>query len=131
MREMPRAQILQAVGNPIDVLLARGDHLAFDARALRAGNHEQVWKPRDHDPEICARPVLPFLLDRHFGIGVNIDLFHRPGHGAEPGGEDDSIELVFGISGQEPRGRDFSDRLVSDIDQRHVVPIVRLVVIGI
>jgi hypothetical protein len=36
-REAESVQILQT-GDPIDVLLARQDHLAFDAGTLRAGN---------------------------------------------------------------------------------------------
>src|SRR6516165_1922998 len=37
-------QVPQTIRDPIDVLLARQNHLAFDAGALRAGDHEQVWK---------------------------------------------------------------------------------------
>ena len=125
------AQVLQAIGYPINVLLAGQYHLTFDAGALRAGNHEQIRNPGDHDPEICARAVLPFRSDRRSGIRMNIDLFHCPRHRIEAGGKDDRIERVVGIGRAQSARRNFCDRLASDIDQGDVVAIVGLVVVGI
>src|ERR1051325_9844863 len=58
------AHVLQAIGDPVHVLLASQDHLAFDAGALRAGDHEEVRKPGNHDAEIGSRTVFPFLSNR-------------------------------------------------------------------
>ena len=46
-----------AVGDPLDVLLDRHHHVAQDGRAARAGDHEQVRKAGDRQPEVVARAV--------------------------------------------------------------------------
>jgi hypothetical protein len=40
------AQVLQAIRDPVDVLLAAEDHLAFHAGALRPRDHEEIRETR-------------------------------------------------------------------------------------
>src|SRR5712671_6033650 len=54
-------QIGDAVGDPVDVLLDRDDHVAQHRRAARAGDHEHVREAGDGEPEIRVRPVAPLV----------------------------------------------------------------------
>ena len=113
------------------MLLARQDHLAFDARALRTGDHEQVGEAGNHDPEVGAWAVFPLRLYRQPCIGVDVDFLHRSGHRVKTGRKDDRVELILGIGSAQPGRRDFLDWLASDIHQGDVVAIVGLVIVGI
>ena len=73
----------------------------------------------------------PLLSNRHSCTRVNADLFHRPRHGIKARCEDDGIERVVSIGRAQPSGRNFFDRLASDVYQCDVVAIVCLVVLGI
>ena len=73
----------------------------------------------------------PLLSNRHSCIRVNVDLFHCPRHRIKARCEDDGIERVVGIGRTQASGRNFFDRLASDIYQCDIVAIVCLVVVGI
>src|SRR6516225_6284978 len=124
-------QVLDAIRDPIDVLLASQYHLTLDAGALRACDHKQIWEPGDHDPEVSTRTVLPLLSNRHSGIRVNVDLLHGPRHGIKPSCKNDRIECVVGIGRTQPSGRNCFDRFASDIYQGDVIAIVRLIIFSI
>src|ERR1700754_3128713 len=46
------AHMGDAVGNPVDMLLDRDDHVAEDRGTTGAGNDEQIWKALAHQAEI-------------------------------------------------------------------------------
>ena len=125
------AQMRQAAGDPVDMLLAAEDHLALHAGALRARDHEEVREAGDHDAEIGARAARPLLLDRRAPIGADIDLLHGAGHGIEACCEGNRIEVVVGVRRAQAVGCDLLDRCAADVDQRDVVAIVGLVIVGI
>src|SRR4030095_10686539 len=49
----------------------------------------------------------------------------------EPGGIDDDVELVLGITGLDAPGRNPLDRRVPEIDEQHVGRIVDFVIVGL
>ena len=56
------AHIVDAVGDPIDVLLDRRQHVGDHRRAARPGDREQIGETGQRQAEIGARAVLPFGL---------------------------------------------------------------------
>ena len=54
------AHIGEAVGDPVDMLLDRDDHVRQHRRAARTGDDEHVGKARDHQAEIGLGPCGPF-----------------------------------------------------------------------
>src|SRR6185312_15190380 len=55
----------------------------------------------------------------------------RTGHGVEAGGEDDDIDVEAALAGRDAVTGDPLDRLLPQIDQRDVVPVVGGVVVGV
>ena len=78
-REPMVVQIVHAIGDPIDVLFACQDHLAFNPGTLWASDHKQIGKAGHHQAKIIAGTVLPLLSDRQSGVGVDIDTPGMPG----------------------------------------------------
>ena len=126
------AQMIDGVGDPVDVLLDRRDHLRLHSRAAGPGDDEHVGKARDHQAEVRERPTFPVLAKGGAIARAHVDLLQRAGHGVEARGEDQRIELV-GRAGLElhARGRDLLDGIGAHPDQRHVRPVVGLVVMRI
>src|SRR4051812_19298987 len=84
-RQAAIAQVLEAIGDPVHVLLARQYHLTFDAGALRTGDHEQVGEAGYHDPEIGTWTAFPLFPDRQPCIGMDTDFLYRTGHRVKTG----------------------------------------------
>src|SRR5262245_30287855 len=57
--ERPRAEMREALGDPVDVLLDGHDHIAQHGRAARAGDGEEVREALHGETEVGARPLGP------------------------------------------------------------------------
>src|SRR5438093_257903 len=68
------AQVGDAVGQPIDMLLDRDDHVAQDARATGPRDEEQVREAGDRQTEVRARAGGPLLAQRQPGAAADLDL---------------------------------------------------------
>src|SRR5207248_4915746 len=67
------AQVVQAVADPLDVVLDRRDHVGEDGRAARPGDDEQVREPGDAQPEIGAGSFGPRLLQHDTVTAPDVD----------------------------------------------------------
>ena len=122
------AHIAQAIGHPLDVLLDTARDIAEGGPVVRADNREQVGKTGTLQAEIGPRPVGPLVLERPAAHPANIDLIKRPGDRIEARGIHDDIALILSVAGLDARGGNTFDRGLVQVNQNHVVPIIRLVV---
>ena len=97
------AQVAQAVGDPVDVLLDGHRHVAQHRRALRPGDHEQVREAVRGDAEVGARALGPLLLQGEPVPSADAELEQGAGHRVEAGGEDDDVHLVLRVRRSAPR----------------------------
>ena len=91
----------------------------------------RLGKPATVRPR-CPRPVHPDVVDRlsaPAGDGMNRQ--DGAGHGVEPGGEHDHIDVDGALVGLDAGRRDRPDRLLPQIDQGDVGPVVGRVVVGL
>src|SRR6185295_3095361 len=68
-----RAEVRDAVDDPVDVLLDRDHHVAQDGRAARPGDGEEVREARDREAERRARPGCPLLSERQAVPAAQVD----------------------------------------------------------
>ena len=123
---------VQAIGDPIHVLLDGHDHLRLHRRTAGPGDREHVGEARDHQPEIGGRSAVPFLRQGGAVADADVDLLQRTGHRVEAGGEYDGVEFVFlSVRRAQAFRRQFLNRCGTGVDQRHVVAVVGLVIIRI
>ena len=54
-RELALTEVLDAVGDPVDMLFDRYQHVRQHGRAARPGNQEQVGEARHHESQIGER----------------------------------------------------------------------------
>ena len=73
-----RAQVREAVGDPVDVLLDRQRHVATARRrAARARDREQVREAVDREAEVGARAVRPLVAQRAAAGAADVDVEER------------------------------------------------------
>ncbi len=120
-----------AVRHPVDVLLDRDHHVGEHRRAGRPGDGEQVREAVHHESEVGARAVLPLLLQGEPVLPLDVDRHQRTGHGVEPGGEYDGVELELFVARADAVGVISTERRPAQVDEPDVVPVVRLVVAGV
>ena len=127
------SHVLDAVRNPVDVLFGTDDHVGQHRRAARPGHGEKVREPVHIEPEVGHRPGLPRLGQGLAVAAANVDPQQRTGHGIEPGGEDQHVELVVVLTAANAGLSDRGDRrsLAADVHQRHVRAVVGVVVVGV
>ncbi len=87
-------EVADAVGDPLDVLLDAHEHVGEHRRAPRAGDGEQVREPLHAEPEVGARAGRPGVLQGAALAAADVDAEQRAGHGVEPGGVDQHVEVV-------------------------------------
>ena len=125
------AQRREGVGDPLDVLLDRHRHVREHRRALRARHHEEVGEAGGHDAEVGERSVGPAVAQLGTVTAGDVDLHERAGHGGEPGGEHDHVDLVQSDAGPHAAGLDAHERILAKIDQADVREVERLVVAAV
>ena len=132
------AQGVDAVGDPVHVLLDRHHHVRQHRRAPRPGDHEQVGEPLAHQPEVGLGTVGPLVLDRPAPAAGDVDVHDGAGHGVEAGGEHDGVELerLAGpasghVLGLDAGLGDGADRRGPQVDEPDVGEVVGLVVVGV
>ena len=76
------------------MMFYREDHLAFDARALRAGNHVHVREIGDHETKIGLRPIGPEIRKVHSPFSNDVYVARHASHGVITGGQNQVIDLV-------------------------------------
>ena len=132
MVSKPRgAEVVEAVGDPVDVLFDRHGHVGQHRRAARTGDGEEVGEADRGEAEIGRRPVGPLLPERDAVTAPDVDGDHRAGHGVEPGGVHDGVELEGLVRGVDPRLGDGGDRMLAQIDQPDVGQVVGLEVVRV
>ena len=100
------AERQQAVGDPVDVLFYGGHHVGEHGRAAGTGHHEQVREVRHHQAEIGQRTRRPLVAQAQAVLATDVDPQHSAGHGVEPGGEDQGVQLEQGVAGLDALRRD-------------------------
>ena len=76
--------------------------------------------------------MLPFLCQRLAILAVQVHLDQRAGDGVEAGRKYDGVELVFvSVLHDQAVSRHFADRVGPDADDGYIIPIERLIVIGV
>src|SRR5215472_6312958 len=99
------AQVVQAVDDPLAMLLDRGDHVGQHRRAAGPGDGEEVGKASHHQSEICAGALSePGLAHQRAVATSDVDPVQRAGHGVEPGGVDDDVEREEPLLGLDALG---------------------------
>src|SRR5204862_1433858 len=63
--EVSRPQVGDAVGDPVDVLLDRHEHVDEHRRAAGSGDGEEVREAGGRDAEVRARPGGPLVTELH------------------------------------------------------------------
>ena len=129
--EVSRPQVGDAVGDPVDVLLDRHEHVDEHGRAARPRDGEQVRESRGRDAEVRARPGRPLVPQLHASGAGDIGAEQRPGHGVETGGEHDDVDGELVGRGPDAGRGDLGDRRGADVDESDVVAVVRRVVVGV
>lgn len=71
------------------------------------------------------------LLQQAAAAAAEVDPVERAGQGVEAGREDDDVALVERAAGDDALGRDAVDRRLGQIDERHVLQVVSLVVVRV
>ena len=125
------AQMGDAVGDPLRMLLDRHRHVAQHRRAAGSGHHEKIRKACDLQAQIVARPRGPGVGQRATVGTADIHAQQAAGHRIEAGGEHDHVQWILGGSGADAVRRDALDRFGLEVDKRNVVTIEGLEVIGI
>ena len=87
-------EVGDAVGDPVDVLLDRHDHVGEHRRAARAGDREQVREAGGGQAEVGAGPGRPRVAQRTPSRPRDVGREQGAGHGVEAGGEHERVELV-------------------------------------
>ena len=126
-----RAHVLQALGDPVNMLLNGDNHVGQHVRALRAGDEEDIRKPGRHQAEVGARTGRPFFRELLPALDRDVDVQQRAGDGVVAGRKDQRIELVVRILRLHALRRNPLDRRAFDIDQRHVVAVESFIVFGV
>ena len=125
------AQVADGVGDPVDVLLDRHDHVAEHRRAPGAGDEEQVREAGEADAEVGPRAPGPLVAQRDAVAAADVDRVQRTGHRVEARGEDDDVDRVGALAGAHALGDDLLERVGAEVDERHVVAVERLVVLRV
>ena len=124
-----RFQVRDGVGNPVHVQLRMQHHVGEHRGAARTGEVEKVRKPRDTEPKIGDRSVRPSLVEGLTTAPDDVDLGHRPRHRIEPGGQDQSVQLVVRIRGMHTRRVDPLDRRRAQVHEVDMLAVEGLVVV--
>ena len=96
---------------------------------MRADNREQVGEAGTLQAEIrCAARSVHLSLSVRPPTPANIDLIKRSGDRIEARGVHDDVARILGVAGLDARGGDAFDRGLVEVNQDHVVPIIRLVI---
>ena len=88
------AQVFQAVGDPLHVLLDGHRHVADHRRALRPCNEKHVGKVVHRKADIGSRAIRPLLAQRHSITTADIHGEQCPSHGIEACGKDDDVHIM-------------------------------------
>ena len=105
------AQVGEAVTDPLDVLLERGDEVRGGRRAARALDGEQVRETRRPGARgTSTGPRSPRVGSRHTVAAADVDAAERAGDRVEAGGVEDHVELEESLLGVDARRRDRPDR---------------------
>ena len=91
-------------------------------RVKRLGN------PAIGEAEVGLRAVRPYVLERPTADAADVDAVEGAGDRVESGGVDDHVEFVLGVAGLDAGRGDALDRCLVEVDERHVVLVVDLVV---
>ncbi len=135
-RRLDRGQTLlahvgEAGAHPVHVLLDRHGHVRQHRRAARTGDGEEVGEAAGHQAEVRLRAVDPLAGERHSVAAPDVDGDDGAGHGVEPRGEDDDVELEGARCRVDALFGDGADGVLAQVDQADVGEVERLVVVGV
>ena len=131
-REAGIAHLRQPIDDPVDVLLDRHHHVGEHRRAAGTGDGEEVGEACDGQAEIGLRSARPDVRQRLAApAGNRMDGHDGAGHRIEAGGEDDHVDIETALVRDDAGGGDRGDRLLPQVHQGDVGPVVGGVVAGI
>ena len=88
-------QIVEAVRQPVDVMLDRANDIGQNRRTSRPGDGEHVRETCDHQAQQIARAILPGRFRRQTVTADDVNGQQRAGHRVIAGREHDGVERVF------------------------------------
>jgi hypothetical protein len=122
------AQIADAIGNPLDILLDASGHVAERGSIVGTDKCKQIRKASALNAKVCQRPIGPFVFQRESAFTADVNPGQGTSHSVETGRIDDHVEFVLRSGGLDPHWRDPLDWRLADVDQQDIVPIELLVV---
>ena len=125
------AQVADAVGDPVDVLLDGGDQVGEHGGTPGAGDDEQVGEARGAEAQVGAWTGRSLFFEGLTAETADVDPVESSGHGVETGGEDDSVECVLGIADLQSLLCESIDGHLAHVDQVDVLAVEGLVVPGV
>ena len=126
------AQVRDAVGDPVDVLLDRDHHVAEHGGAARAGHGEEVREAGDGQAErTSAGPSAHFSRSDRPPRPRRSIAEQRARHRVEAGAEHDRVERELLVADAQPGSVISSIGVLADRDEAHVRAVVGLEVAGV
>ena len=119
-------EVADARLDPGDVPFAAEGHRVQHSGGLGTVDHEQVRETRDRHTQVGVEPAVPLLGETHTAPTLGVELQHRAADGVEAGGEHQHVDGVLAVAGLHARRRERRDRVVAEVDERHVVAVVGL-----
>ena len=111
--EALNSQVVEAVDDPVDVLLDRHDHVGQHRRASGPGEGEEVRETDGRETEVGRRTVGPLLPEGDPVPSGDVDADERTRHGVESSGVDDGVEPEGLVQCVDPRLGDRGDGVLA------------------
>jgi hypothetical protein len=114
-------EIVEAVGDPVHVLLDRGHHVGEHRGAAGPGDRKEVREAVNRETEKGDRAVGPFLVKGEPGSPLRVDGEERSRHRVETCRKDDGVELVgLAVLQLQALRSDLRDRVLAHIHEADV-----------
>ena len=126
-----RAHVLDAVRDPVHVLLDRHHHVGEHRRAAGPRDGEQVREPGDAEAEVGDRPRGPRVAQRDAVAPADVDAEQRSGHRVETRREHDRVHYIGRVADVHRVLGDCVDRRAAHVDEVNVRLVERLVVAAV
>ena len=112
--------LVDAVGDPLDMLLDVHHHIGRHRRTARPGDGKEVGNAGDIEHQVIERSGGPLFAQGHPLAPLDVDLEQSAGHGIETGGEDDDVEIIVRLGSADHPGGDRFNGDCTDIDQQQI-----------
>ena len=123
--------VLQAVRNPLHMLLNGHDDVGQHRRAAGAGDKKEVRKTRCHQAQVSTRPRHPLVLQGLATLATNVNAIQRARYCVVASGKNDAVQRMESGCCANALGNNRYDRRCLQIHQVHMRLVVGCVVVGI